>query len=241
MKLIVANWKSNPSTHAEAIRLAKEIDWKGVVIVPPFIYLEAISDVLKNASLGAQDVSPNDVGPHTGEIAPRQLIDLKVEYVIVGHSERRKAGETDEEIQKELVATLNAGLKAVLCVGESAEVRKNGFEAAKKFVKEQLESVFSGLSQSLKVMSYELYVAYEPIWAIGTGTTDTPESAAEMASFIKQLMVNSYKLSVNVLYGGSLNASNAKSFLSRSEIGGALVGGASLRSDEFKKIVETTQ
>ena len=243
MKLIIANWKSNPETEAEAKDLAQKTDFDGVVIAPPFVFMEAVRDIITKANLGAQNVFWEKGGAYTGEISPAQLKDLGVTHVIIGHSELRKnAGETDEMINKKILAALEAGLKPILCVGESAEIRKSGIDAAKKFIANQLERDLSGLGQVLSVKGQgSLFIAYEPIWAIGTGNPDSPESAAEMSTFVKSLTTNHYSLNTTVLYGGSVNGKNADSFLSREEIDGALVGGASLRPDDFAIIVKAAK
>ncbi|MBI3274184.1 MAG: triosephosphate isomerase [Candidatus Colwellbacteria bacterium] len=262
-KLIIANWKSNPSDLASAIKLAKAIDHKNVVIAAPFPYLPAVYKAIKKSALGAQDLFWAD-GPYTGEISAQDLKTLKVKYVIVGHSERRKnLKETDEMINRKLKAALDGGLKAVLCVGESAAIRKKGIKEAKKFVKKQLIADLKSLNSSAKggsssggkfhILNSQLIVAYEPVWAISTekgSKPDTPEDAVEMIKFIKGILNSSAKggsssggkfhiLNSKVLYGGSVTAKNAKAFLGRSEINGALVGSASLKPNEFNKIVKS--
>lgn len=232
-KIIVANWKANPNTAKQAIALAKAIDKSGVVIAPPYPFLESLSKTLRRATLGAQDVFWADRGAYTGEVSLNQLKNLKVKYIILGHSERRKfLNETDEFINKKVKAALKAGFKVILCVGEW---RRQSFGQAKIFVRGQLKKDLAD------VRSYRnLVITYEPVWAISTsksGKPDKPEDAAQMAKFIKQSLVISHKLSVRVLYGGSVNAKNAKSFLKYKEIDGVLVGGASLSPREFLKII----
>ncbi len=237
MKLLVANWKSNPAKISEAVELAKTTDRLNVVICPPDLFLSEVKKVLKNASLGAQDVFWGNLGAYTGEVSWKELVELGVEYVIIGHSERRKyLKETDELINNKLIASLDAGLKVILCVGEPSEIRNKGFNSAKNFVEQQLDKDLIGLDPSKA--KDKLIIAYEPIWAIGSGTPDTPESANEMAKFIKEFLAKNYKLQTSVLYGGSVNSKNAKDFLIQKEIDGALVGGASLNAEEFNKIAE---
>ncbi len=234
-KLIVANWKMNPATVSEAIRLARSYDKKGVVVAPPFVFLEALGKVLKKAVLGAQDVFWKDAGPYTSEISWRQLKKLGVRYVIIGHSERRVLGETDEVINKKATAALKHGLKVILCVGEQWPVRKRGIQAAKSFVKNQLEKDLMGV-KGFK----NLVVAYEPIWAISTTRDrrdETPLGAGTMAGFIKGLLIKGQKTRIQVIYGGSVDARNAESFIKIPSIDGVLVGGASLKPAEFKKIL----
>ncbi len=238
MKLIVANWKANPLKIEDAAKLAKETDQEGVVIAPPFIFLESVKENISKAKLGAQDDFWGNLGAYTGEVSWRQLLELGVEYVILGHSERRKyLKETDELINNKVIASLDAGLKVILCVGEASEVRNKGINHAKLFVEQQLDKDLIGFDAK---WADKLVIAYEPIWAIGTGDADTGENAAEMAKSIKQLINSKFGVkNVPVLYGGSVKAKNAKEFLSRPEIDGALVGGASLEAGEFNKISDT--
>ncbi len=237
-KIIVANWKANPNTTKQAVALAKALDKRGVVVAPPYPFLEQVGRVLKKATLGAQDVFWADSGPYTGEVSLKQLKSLKVKYVILGHSERRKyLGETDELINKKVKAALKMGFKVILCVGEW---KRKSLSSAKSFVKNQLRRDLRGTNKLGSYPANKLIIAYEPVWAISTGRAgaDKPEDAVEMAKFIKQLLVVSHKLSVKVLYGGSVNAKNAYSFLKHKEIEGALVGGASLKPKEFRKVIK---
>jgi len=235
-KLIIANWKMNPSSVSAAVRLAAKTE-KGalksgndIVVAPPFPFLLSVKKVLKKAKLGAQDDFWENQGAYTGEISPAMLKSSGVKYVIVGHSERRRLGETDDAINKKIKASLKAGLKPILCVGESLEVRKKGLTAAKNFVKSQLKKDLKGLPRPGGII-----VAYEPIWAIGTGKSDKPQDTVEMAIFIKGIAGSKAK----ILYGGSVTSKNAKNFLQYKEIDGALVGGASLKAGEFNKIINS--
>lgn len=221
----------NPRTVGEAVRLASAYDKSGVVVAPPFVFLESVGLKLKKASLGAQDLFWEEAGPYTGEVSWDQLKRLKVRCAIVGHSERRRLGETDGAINKKIVVALKHGFKAILCVGERWAVRKKGVRSAKAFVASQLKKDLAGVRRSK-----ELIVAYEPVWAIGTGKNDHPESASEMASFIKSRVRG-----VRVLYGGSVNGRNARSFLKMPDIDGLLVGGASLRIGEFSDIIRAAR
>ena len=230
-KIIVANWKLNPTSLKEAKKLALKEDHGGVIIAPPFIYLNAIGELLKNASLAAQDVFWEDSGAHTGEISTSQLKDININYVIVGHSERRTLGETDDIINKKVKAVLNADMQVILCVGEHLQIRKEGIEKAKEFIANQLKINLGGIK---KRYSKNVIVAYEPIWSIGTGVSDIPEESAEISAYIKNISGVS-----RVLYGASVNEKNAKEFLSKDEIDGVLVGGASLKPREFKNIVDS--
>ena len=236
-KLITANFKMNPATAREAVRLAKAYDQKWVLIAPPFVFFEPVRRTLKRATLAAQNAFFEDDGAWTGEISLRQLKGLGVRHVILGHSERRKLGETDKEIGKKVTAALKLGFVVILCVGEHWDIRKKGKRAAYAFVKKQLVAdlgAFKGTESEVR----NLIVAYEPIWAIGTGKNADPGDAAEMAFFIKEFLASRFSLlTAQVLYGGSVNGRNAKGFLARPEIDGVLVGGASLHPGEFKKII----
>ncbi len=241
-KLIIANWKSNPTDVKSAIKLAKAIDDKNVIITPPSPFLESVGKVLKYSSLGAQNVFWAD-GPYTGEVSATDLKLMKVKYVIIGHSERRKnLKETDKMINLKIKATLKAGLKAVLCVGEPANIRRKGIKKAKDFVRSQLNKDLKGthnllLNPQTGGLNSRLIVAYEPVWAISTfkgAKPDTPEEASLMISFIKKTLS---KIKPKVIYGGSVNAGNAKAFLSQRVIDGALIGGMSLKPLEFRRVI----
>ena len=245
-RIIIANWKMNPSTvEEERALLSKElenINFNGeLVIAPPFVYLTDtnIQNLrVKNIKLGAQDVFWKDEGAYTGEISPKMLKDFGVEYVIISHSERRKyLNETDEAINRKVLASLEDGLNVVLCVGEDLGTRQLSKEVVEEFIKNQLQNDLKGLpadgSQKSKII-----IAYEPIWAIGTKVSDNPNDAAEMIKFIKNILNSELHISnTAVLYGGSVNAENIKSFVEKEEIDGFLVGQASLNPDEFKKII----
>jgi len=226
-KLIVANWKCNPTTRSEAEKLFDSIN-KGVkdmevetVICPPFVFLGLGSGIL-----GAQDSFYEEKGAYTGEVSVAMLKDLGCQYVIVGHSERRKYfNETNKEVNKKVKAVLGAGLTPIVCIGETEEERENNKteEILKKEIKDGLEEVDFA----------KIIVAYEPIWAIGTGNACDVEEAQRMREVIQKMTSKNIK----ILYGGSANASNAKSYLGVG-FDGLLVGGASLKAPEFIKIVE---
>lgn len=225
-KLLIANWKMNPVFEKDAVKLAQGSDIKNTVIAPPFLFLKSIKSVLKNATLCAQDVFYEEQGAYTGEVSPLMLKKLGVKYVLVGHSERRHLGESDGMILKKMRTTLDAGLKVVLCVGEPLSVRKKGDIEVKKYIKNQLRGVS---------YSKSLIVAYEPIWAIGTGRYANPEDALSVVQYIKSI------ISVPVLYGGSTNSQNAKGFLEKKEIDGLLIGRTSLNAKEFEKIAKIAE
>lgn len=247
-KLLIANWKMNPVTEKQVVRLAKASDASNVVIAPPFTFLALVRSVIKKAALGAQDVFWESHGAYTGEVSGVMLKDLGVRYAILGHSERRALGETDKIVNKKIKAAFNAGLKVVLCVGEPWQVRKKGIAPAKRFIEKQLRIDLSAIGK-YKIKNNQLIIAYEPIWAISTSRSasfkdnaDTPENAAVMMRFIRsfagRILMNRNLL---VFYGGSVNGKNAESFLGNSEIDGVLVGGASLRPKEFRSIIKIAQ
>lgn len=233
-KTIIANWKLNPATEKEAVKLAKESDLPDLIICPPFTHLEAVAKVLKKAKLGAQDLFWEEKGAYTGEVSGTQLKDAGVQYVIIGHSERRQnMGETDEMVAKKIEAAVRDGLTPILCVGETRAERDKA--KTKEVVERELRI---GLSRVFTNPA-EIIIAYEPIWAVGSGHPDIPENTLEMVKFIRELMKGiGSKLKEKIIYGGSVTSQNAQSFLQPKEIAGALVGGASLNSEEIKKIVE---
>ncbi|MDP3948431.1 MAG: triose-phosphate isomerase [bacterium] len=248
-KLIVANWKMNPDRFSKAELLVNAVQKKAaleknvkIVLCLPYPWLTDISHKkYKGLNFGAQNVFWENNGAYTGEVSPTMLKNSGVEYVIIGHSERRRLGETDEIINKKIKATLKAGLKPILCVGEHLETRKKGLAAAKNFVKDQLNKDLKNLpTTNYSLLVTRLIVAYEPIWAISTNKNarpDKPEDSLEMIQFIKSILASKpYTLNPRVLYGGSVTSQNAKSFLQYKEIDGALVGGASLKAEEFNKI-----
>ena len=241
--LIAGNWKMN-KTPQEAIQLINEL--KGLIqntaaevaVCPTFV---ALSDVLKavegsSLKVGAQNMYHQDKGAFTGEISPVFLKAMNIEYVILGHSERRQYfGETNEEINKKLAAAFTHNIKPILCMGETLEQREQGITF--EVIKEQVQKCLANMHQfDLE----ELVVAYEPVWAIGTGRTATKEDANEVIAFIRQQLkeVLNEKLSLNIriLYGGSVKSSNIRELMDMPEIDGALVGGASLDVQEFAKI-----
>lgn len=229
-KIIVANWKMNPQTFAEAeqlmfsvIETVKEQKNIEVILCPPFVWLTDLSHKHKNdISFGAQDVFWEDEGAYTGEISPQMLSSSGVEYVIIGHSERRALGETDEIINKKLKAVLRNGLIPILAVGE-----KSKGDDRKKVITEQLEKALNGVSD------FSGLIAYEPVWAVGTGDTETPEHTIEAVKIIKSVVSDA-----PVLYGGSVDFKNVGDFISNPEVAGVLVGGASVDKEEFVKIME---
>lgn len=246
-KLIVANWKSNPATLAEAVLLAKKVEQglsklkkSEVVIAPPYSFLASLAEVLSKVKLGAQNAFWQDVGPYTGEISWHQLKNLGVKYVIIGHSERKiYLAETDEMINKKLKAVLKAGFESILCVGERARSTDNQIPVV---VEEQLKKALAGVRKNLV---QKLSVAYEPIWAISTmpgSRPDTPDNAFRASVFIRKVLAGLYGRKaaeeIKVIYGGSVNSKNIFAFLQEGKMEGALVGGASLDPEEFITIVK---
>jgi len=245
ISLIAGNWKMN-TTVSEAIALVKEMrqgldEIKGVekVLCPPFVSLVAIKDLIKGTSikLGAQNLYFEEEGAYTGEISPLMLTEL-CEFVIIGHSERRQYfGETNKIVNKKIRAALKAGLKPILCIGEKLEETKAGRTI--ELVAEQLRSSLTGIDYPGGFI-----IAYEPVWAIGTGLAATGKQANETIGFIRrnisQLYGKEAAQDVRILYGGSVTADNIAEFVRQPEIDGALVGGASLKADEFLSIVRQT-
>ncbi len=236
--LIAGNWKMNTSRN-EALALATsmlkrhssaEVD---CVIFPPVIWLEAVARVLAGSSVqvGAQDCSSEARGAFTGQIAPDMVRELG-NWVIVGHSERRRdAGESDQLVGRKAAAALQADLTPIMCVGESLEVRESG--NAEAFVGDQVDAI---LAENTSTPGDRLVFAYEPIWAIGTGRSASAEDAQTMAAFIRR-RVGARGQGVRVLYGGSVTADNAPAYLVNPDVDGLLVGGASLKADQFLAIL----
>ena len=246
-KLIIANWKMNPEKKAEAIKLARVSDVKGIVVCPPFSFLSLVGKELKKAKLGAQDVFwEGGEGSYTGEISTDQLKALGVEYVIVGHSDRKKYfNETDEMRAKKVIAVLEAGLTPVLCVGESREDWDKGEE--RQVVERQLRAVLSQLPDK---EDNKIIVTYEPVWAISTNKRevglegllkkDITRVAVEMIRHINGI-ASSFPVEIKCIYGGSVNKENIAEILGNLEIQGVLVGGASLDVAEFKSIIKSVK
>jgi triosephosphate isomerase len=248
MPLCVGNWKMF-GTLAEArplatgvrdgLRRTKDVE---TVLCPPFTALQAVGEVLVGSSvvLGAQNCHPEPSGAHTGEIAPPMLAELGCRYVILGHSERRReAGETDELINRKVRSALAHGLTPILCVGETAEERRQGLTFTT--VEGQLRA---GLADVPAEAIAGLVLAYEPVWAIGTGANATPSQAAEVHGYLRgllsELASKDAASAIRIVYGGSVKGENAELLAAESEIDGALVGGASLNAQGFVTIVKKT-
>jgi triosephosphate isomerase len=247
--LIVGNWKMN-ATHLEAIQMVQKLSYRlefndhdrvEVVVAPPFTSLRSVQTVIEadrlRIGLGAQNVHWEESGAFTGEISATMLAKLSVRHVIVGHSERRQGfGETDEMVAKKAQAVVGAVMTPIVCVGETLEQREAG-EAESVVVSQVVGSLARLDPEAVAGAS----IAYEPIWAIGTGRTALPDDAGVMAEVIRQTVADRVGSSagdaVRILYGGSVNAGNIKDFMAKSEVDGALVGGASLDPDSFASIV----
>ncbi len=240
-KLVVGNWKMNGGLARNQVLLVAlsamvQPGCVDVVVCPPYVYLSQVGALLKAGvfAVGAQNLSAHKEGAYTGEVSGAMLLDLGCEWVIVGHSERRSAfGETNDVVAAKVRAALDCGLKPILCVGETLEQREGG--RAEDVVGAQVDSVVSALGAA-SVSS--VVVAYEPVWAIGTGKTATPEQAEAMHAFIRSRLARSGvdAQDVKILYGGSVTALNAPQLFGKPNIDGALVGGASLVAEGFSAI-----
>ena len=248
-KLIIAgNWKMN-KTVAEALDLVrglkrelaaiKEVD---IVVCPPFTALSAVSKVVldSNIRLGAQNMSAHNFGAFTGEIAAGMLKEFSVRYVIVGHSERRQyQQENDELIAQKALAAHGAALKPIICVGEKLEDREGGL--TEQVLERQVRGGLAGLS---KEQMEETVLAYEPVWAIGTGKTATAQQAQEAHAFIRRLLAQMFDETVarqvRIQYGGSVKPSNARELMGQPDVDGALVGGASLEVRSFADVIKNS-
>ena len=244
--LIAGNWKMF-KTIAEAVEtagqlkdLVEDISETEVMIAPPFSALASVAEILRNSQilLGAQNMYWEEQGAFTGEISPLMLVSAGCQYVIIGHSERRQFfGETDQSVNKKISAASKHGLNPIFCIGESEKERESEqtFSVLDKQVKKGLEGLFA---DNLKT----LVIAYEPVWAIGTGKTATSDQAQEVHHFLRLLVDELYGQtlaeSIRILYGGSVKPDNVSELMARPDIDGALVGGASLNAETFSKIIQ---
>jgi len=246
-KVIAGNWKMNKlfseaddffDTIMEFVGDFDNLNNTEIIICPPSLYLELATDYSIDfpVHIGAQNASEHDFGPYTGEISPQMLAAMGVDFSIIGHSERRKYyHETDEVINKKLKNVLNAEITPIFCIGETLEQRENN--QTKNVILSQLEKGLKDIE-----IYKNLYVAYEPVWAIGTGKNATPEQAEEVHSIIRNWLENKYSKeiadSIPILYGGSVKPENLISLLSKQNINGALIGGASLDVEKFMKMIK---
>lgn len=241
--IVAGNWKMN-TTPSEGLELAKKIveahneNNAKLILIPPFTHLAAIADQLNGSSisLGAQNCHQENSGAFTGEVSASMLKDLNVEYVVLGHSERRQYfSETNETLARKADAVLDAGMQVIYCCGETLENRESGkhFDVVWKQVS---EGIFHLNEEQIK----NVIIAYEPVWAIGTGKTASDEQAQEMHAHIRQMLTDRYSSGIadeiSILYGGSVKPDNAKGLFGQQDIDGGLIGGASLKADSFLAI-----
>lgn len=245
---VAGNWKMNMDSHT-GLDLAKAVasgsaalagSSVSVAVIPPFVYLPSVGQAVSSSgvALGAQDVYFEEKGAFTGEISPAMLKDVGCTYVLCGHSERRHVlGETDELINKKVLASLAGGLLPILCVGELLEQRDAA--QTEQVVERQIKAGLAGLSAE---KASAVTIAYEPVWAIGTGRTATRQQAQEVHAFIRKLIAEMYNetlaAEIRILYGGSVKPDNAKELMSQADVDGCLVGGASLKADDFVRIIQ---
>ncbi len=246
---VAGNWKMNTDSHT-SVELAERIASGAmeaaasgsltVAVCPPFVYLQAVAKALSASSVGvgAQDVYYEPKGAFTGEISPSMLKDIGCTYCLCGHSERRHViGETDELINKKVAAAVGGGLLPILCVGELLAEREAS--QTSEVISRQLRSALAGLSVE-KVSA--VTIAYEPVWAIGTGLTATPQQAQEAHDFVRKLLAELYDAQlaeeIRILYGGSVKPGNTGELMAQQDVDGLLVGGASLKADDFIAIIQ---
>ena len=249
--LLAGNWKMNLN-HVEATGLVQKLAWSladgryepakaEAAVIVPFTDIRSVQTLIEGDKLplkfGAQDVSEHDSGAYTGEISADMLAKLNVSYVVVGHSERREYhGETDALINAKAKKVIAAGMTPIICVGEVLEIRKEGRHVP--YVLTQTEGVLDGLTPE---QVGALVIAYEPVWAIGTGEVATPEDAQEVCGAIRGYVESTFgaeaAAAVRIQYGGSVKASNVAEIMAKPDVDGALVGGASLNAEEFARIV----
>ena len=241
--LVAGNWKMNGSLDSitaliEGIKAGLDsVTTAEMVVCPPFVYIPTVATLIGGASisLGAQDVNDQEAGAHTGEVAPAMLKDVGCKYAIVGHSERRSIyGESDAFTASKFAAARKAGLVPILCVGELLEEREQGI--TEQVVSRQLDAVID--LEGIDALA-DAVIAYEPVWAIGTGKTATPDQAQEVHAFIRGKLAaldSAVADKVRILYGGSMNAANAAELLAMADIDGGLIGGASLKPADFLAI-----
>lgn len=247
-KVIAGNWKMNKNLTESQELVSKIINGLGgntkcdVIVCPPFTSLNEVHSLVKNSpvKLGAQNMYFENSGAFTGEISADMLLSVGCEYVILGHSERRAIfGESDDVINKKIKKALESGLNCIFCVGESLEQRENG--SAMDVVKNQIQKGLEGIDVS---GLSKIIIAYEPVWAIGTGKTATPAQAQEVHSFIRNIIAENFSEeaadNLIIQYGGSVKPENAGELLHQPDIDGALVGGACLKADSFLSIIAST-
>ncbi len=243
-KIVAGNWKMNTLLH-DGLELARAVEKEAVgktsdavvIIAPPYTHLAKIREVINTVKLASQNIASEESGAYTGEISPDMLKSTGVEYAIIGHSERRSYYSEDNTLlNKKVKLALSKDLKPIYCCGELLEER----EAGKLFdvIREQITKGLEGVSSE---QMKDVVIAYEPVWAIGTGVTASPEQAQEMHRFIRDLLVELYGASIaddtTLLYGGSCKPSNARELFSNPDVDGGLIGGASLNAGDFIQII----
>jgi len=243
--IIAGNWKmfktvSEAQSFFGDVKGKAEVEGVESVIFAPFTTLPALVEAAKGTSIaiGAQNLHFEDNGAYTGEVSGVMLSDLGVKYVLIGHSERRQYfAETDETVNKKVHAAFKHGLAPIVCIGEKLEERESG--ATKEVCKVQTEAAFQGVSAA---QAAEVVIAYEPIWAIGTGKSSTSEDAQDVIGYVRSVVADLYDQAtadaVRIQYGGSVKPNNVAEYLGQTDIDGALVGGASLEPDSFIALVE---
>jgi triosephosphate isomerase len=244
-KIIIGNWKMNPLTLKEAEKLfiggaknVSRVQKTEIVICPPFLYLEKLKKFSKKISLGAQDAFWGDAGAFTGEVSGEMLYNIGARYVILGHSERRALGENNDEINKKIKSALAAGLRPILCVGETARDENHSYF---NLVKNELQECLAGVSKNSIT---KIIIAYEPIWAISStpGRKDaTPDDSREMSIFIRKILTDKFggeAKSMRIIYGGSVNEKETENFLKYGGVDGLLAGRSSLDAKKFVEIIK---
>ena len=247
-KIIIGNWKMNPLTIKEAEKLFNDIKKSvsyvrktTIVICPPLLYLEKLKKISRKINLGAQDAFWGDVGAFTGEVSAEMLYNAGIKYVILGHSERRTLGETNELVNKKIKGSLSAGLTPVLCVGESMRDENHSYF---NLVKTQLEECLNGVK---KTFASKIIIAYEPIWAISSTLNRhdaTSVDSREMAIFIRKVLYDKFGAEasrIRIIYGGSVNEKDALDFLNNGGVDGLLSGRASLNAKKFAEIINIAE
>jgi triosephosphate isomerase len=245
---ISGNWKMNTDSHS-SVALARAVavgsaevapEKVSVAVFPPFVYLQAVARAVSSfaVAVGAQDVYVEQKGAFTGEVSPAMLKDVGCAYVLCGHSERRHViKESDELVGRKVTAAIHGGLLPILCVGELLEERDAG--QTEKVVERHMRTGLAGLdAEKMSAVT----IAYEPVWAIGTGRTATPQQAQEVHKFIRTLLAAMYDKNLaeetRILYGGSVKPENARELMDEPDVNGLLVGGASLKADDFVQIIQ---
>ena len=247
--IVAGNWKMNLNIN-EAIELSNGLlkhneifVEEKIIIFPSFLIIPEIYNLYKNSkvSIGSQDCSMFDNGAFTGQVSAKMIKDAGCKYVIIGHSERRSlCHETSSIVSLKAVKAISTGLKVIICIGENLKDRENGDYLF--VLEDQLKKSLSGISSDSNLISNAIIIAYEPVWAIGTGNTASKKDIEEVHKFIKEVINSNYQFNYNlpILYGGSVNSKNSLEIFKINNVDGVLVGGASLKSSEFLKIIKNS-